>query len=278
MKPTLQRLPTDNGIAYEAKVSGPDHMTDLIEDVLHNAPVETIRLFTRLTPRELLAVRPDERAAHQLWSGQIRLPVSNASSSTERQFKDKVGRQIAALIEQASERRIGTWRVVGASITQAHRVRWTRQPTGLSRRDVEIPDERMGENEVRQVTRAVEVKDPVLLLNVALAEVTGAKPVDQAWTRDGRPTSAYYGWIQEGAKEYMTPPRERRARDEARAVLVAMFGEDACTVERPPMTEEQQARVVQLLKLGLSVAEVARAVGAMPEEVEKLAPPAKVKP
>lgn len=244
-------------------------MAELIDDLLENAPKEHIRLYTELTPAELWAVRPDGRAAHQLWSDSVRMVVSAAQDITERQFKHKVGMQIATILSDLADRRIGVWRVVGVSIRREHRMRWTRKPTGLSRAVVEREDDRADPEEARQMTKPVEVKDPVLMLDLALAETTGAGPVDQAWEREGKQTSMYYRWIQDGAPVRLTPPRERRAREKAIELIAATHGVTPSESD-PALTEEAEARVLALLKLKLTPTEVAGAVGASLAQIEKL--------
>lgn len=273
----LARPPSLEQYPRSAAIASGDRLVELVEQALFDqSTAEPYRLFLKLTPKELFAVSKDESPAHQLAVGKLRFPVGNWVGKPESMFLHSFCTQLKGKMDELALRTPGSWRVVGARPSASFRARFARRSTGLSPQFVQRMDDAMDPDKPRQLTEGVEVRDPVIDVEFAFAEITGAKPIDAAWAQYGSKASIQYAWIEGGCKMRHMPPRYRQQRDLAMLILASMGDFDPAEIEADiTWSPEAEERAKKLIEFGLSDEEIAGAVGIPTRRVGEFRVPAK---
>lgn len=245
-------------------VGSREGLMELIVDILEKDPDQTCRMMQNVDPVSLLGER-DGRAEFQLCTRTLRFPLANYIPLKRGHARGATRAQIYDAIASAKRWQNGEWRIVAATTSEAFRARWTRQPSGLSAGDQKAMFAEPSSKEQNiQLTKPVQAQDPVMVVHLALAEVSQQDPVQG---QKNQKRSAWDTFVKTGGRLTHMPRQGREMRAEATRIICDHY-EVSPDDALPELTKEQVAKVHKLRGFGLSDDEVAGAMKVHEAQVE----------
>lgn len=274
MKPlTLNSMPD---VSKSPRVGSRDRMLELMEDVLAEEGRE--HQLHQADPATLVDVidgRPSHR--YRVYEPSFGENVV-VGQLTESHFKGMVRSALMDFMKRIHESQPGEWRIVAVSAAEGFRNKWQRVPTGRQASlAVPLGEDGLPMQHNPQSTRRVLGKDPRIVLRCAIAEVSGAPPVDHLFERTGQRGGRHFNYAESrGLLKYM-PRTLRDDRKKALEIIAEHYDFNVDAVE-PDLTEEQIERIAKMYSIQMSVEDMAGVLNCSVEKVEGNLPKTKPKP
>jgi len=239
----------------------------LIESILESDRDPRCRMSDHVAPADLVS-EEGGRARFQLRAHDIRFPVRTMLSLGRNTVRGATRAQLIDAVEAANRWQPGEWRVVAATHSEAFRHFWTRQPSGLSASDRDAMFAKPPEQESisMQLTKPVQARDPVLIVHLALAEVSRQDPQQG---QKNQKASAWDTFVRTGGLIQHMPFKGRQTREAAVRIICDVNEMDESDL-LSPLSEEMAARVHELRGYGLSDEEIAGAIRVNPGQVAQV--------
>jgi hypothetical protein len=245
-------------------VGSREGLLSLIADVFEHDKDPRCAMLGHIDPSALVGER-EGRAEFQLCTRAIRFPLSNFLALGRGHARGATRAMLIDAIESAKRWQTGEWRIVAATTSETFRARGRRAPSGLSEHDQKAmfakPDEK---EQNMQRTKLVDQRDPVLVVHLALAEVSQVDPVQG---QKNQKRSAWDTFVKTNGLLNHMPRQGREMRHEAIRIICDHYdvSEEATL---PELTKAQVAKVHKLRGFGLTDEEVAGAMKVRESQVE----------
>jgi len=261
-----QEAEVEEASRHQPRVGTLERFLAILGDVLDNDKDDVCRMRSVEPASDLLAVE-NGRALYQLKYKRLRYPMDDTWNLRENMARGSIRASLIDAVETAARHMPGEWRVVALTFyDQGWRNRFTRQASGMSQEEVErhFAGADPTTKKTMQLTQAVEVKDPVLYLDLALAEMTQAIPVNSPAFRYPEKSmrqahSSYDQFVESQGLMRHLPFAARQQRIEASRIICEHYDIEEATGPAPErITDEVRTRVRQFTTMGLSASETAK--------------------
>jgi hypothetical protein len=254
------RLKGDDNSPVQDVVGSRDQMVTLIDEVL-SAEGKDFRLHE--IPAEKLVKISHGKADYRFFHEVGRFPIRGVVGTlTQNHFRSMVAATALSAIKNAQMYQPGgIWRVVAASVTTGHQLYWSRESTGVAPGSVANTNASVnptsGESSRnKQATKPVQVKDPILQLEIVLTDISQSPPTDQNFERTGRRNGRHYQYAESGGLMKHLPDTLRKQRALALRVIRDYY-ELADDFEVVEISRDDKEKMQRLHEAGATQSELA---------------------